>query len=62
MKKDDLETGEEILNNYFTGLSKDTEIDQDFRSAIFELWKQKKLNTSTYLRRVLDELLEKESK
>lgn len=62
MKKDTLKTGGEILDEYFEELSKDIEIDQDLRSVLLDLWKQRRLYTKTYLMRELNELLEEKSK
>ena len=62
MKKDTLKTGGEILDEYFEELSKDNEIDQDLRSILLDLWKQRRLYTKTFLTRELDDLLEEKSK
>lgn len=62
MKNDTLKTGVEILDDYFEELNKNIKIDQDLRTALFDLWKQKRLYTKTYLTRTLDELLERKSK
>lgn len=62
MINDTLKTGVEILDDYFEELNKNTKIDQDLRTSLFDLWKQKRLYTKTYLTRALDELLESKSK
>lgn len=57
-----LKTGNEILDQYFKDLGNNPELDEDLRSAISDLWKQKRLYTKTYLSRSLDEIIEKKSK
>ena len=55
-------SGLEILDDYFRELAENQEIDADLRTAILELWKQKKLHTKTHLLRALDEIRERKMK
>ncbi len=53
---DELKTGGEILDEYFKKLKDDTSISESLKTAIINLWKEKKLSTKTSLTRALDEL------
>lgn len=62
MAEEVIKTGIEILDEYFNKLSQDAELDIDLRGMIKDLWEQKRLNTSTYLEKGLDSLIEKKMK
>lgn len=62
MAEESIKTGYEILDEYFTQLIQDDKIDPEIRKIMKELWEQKRLNTTTYLMREIDSLIENRSK
>ncbi len=62
MAEESIETGSEILDEYFKQLIQDEKIDPEVRKIMKELWEQKRLSTTTYLMREMDLLIEKRSK
>ena len=62
MAEESIKTGYEILDEYFTQLIQDDKIDPEVRKMMKELWEQKRLNTTTYLIREIDSLIENRSK
>lgn len=55
-------SGHEILDRYFEDMAKKPDIDEDLRTAIIELWREKRLYTKTYIQRALAGIIEKKSK
>jgi len=62
MSEEGIKTGIEILNDYFSQLSQNANLDSDLVKMIKDLWEQKRLSTSTYLEKGLDSLIEKKIK
>ena len=61
MKKKELKSGKEILDEYFSKLKDNPEIDVDLRNILYELWKQERLYTKTYINREIETLISKKA-
>jgi hypothetical protein len=62
MAEENIKTGTEILDEYFNQFGQDETIDKDLRKIVEDLWKQKRLGTTTYLIREIELLIERKSK
>ncbi len=58
MMSEKIKVSSEILEEYFAQLKGDESIDKKLRDEICRLCDEKKLNTSTHLKRALDQLRE----